>query len=540
MSETATQAPTNQTTTRKPRNNIVLILIALAIAVVAIIAGYFIYFGLSINYVWYINSYSEKTSDFFSDTNFQILKNESDVDRILSPSDLNYINSIEYDLPVDNMTSIKNGINGHDYLVVAFTQNICSSNSVKSGKYFIESIKDGTATIEHDSIAARSSNDYEVDDIARYCEIEEYYLIIESKHKGDFDQIQRVEGLDYDRENVHRYSPRLPEPDYLYEGYQFGVRYGEEAYFGEEPLIITSLEDVEEYLYHEEYAEQYSKEESTIRTKFTDEMLEADFETEDYILISAEMDYCGGNITNVGITDINRAGHANVEIRGESSCGPCAAEYHYFLIQVEKGAVKSVTTNYQLTNDSYCDPGVAYKPVIYLYPEQEANISVKLGATEKLLVSYPTYIDGWRVKAQPNGDLIDLNTGRGLYSLYYEAENTVSGTHDEGFVFEGKDTVVFLEEKLAQLGLNDREAEEFIVYWLPKMQNNPYNYVYFETTDEVAANMPLDVAPAPDTIIRINMEWKALDAPIKVKQQNLPAAPIREGFTLVEWGGTIL
>jgi hypothetical protein len=52
--------------------------------------------------------------------------------------------------------------------------------------------------------------------------------------------------------------------------------------------------------------------------------------------------------------------------------------------------------------------------------------------------------------------------------------------------------------------------------------------------------MPLDVAPAPDTIIRINMEWKALDAPIKVKQQNLPATPIREGFTLVEWGGTIL
>ena len=100
--------------------------------------------------------------------------------------------------------------------------------------------------------------------------------------------------------------------------------------------------------------------------------------------------------------------------------------------------------------------------------------------------------------------------------------------------------MAFLEEKLAQLGLTDREAEEFIVYWLPKMQNNPYNYVYFETTDEVAANMPLDVTPAPDTILRINMEWKALDAPIEVKQQNLPATPIREGFTLVEWGGTIL
>ena len=287
-------------------------------------------------------------------------------------------------------------------------------------------------------------------------------------------------------------------------------------------------------------AEQYDKEEAYLRTIFTKEMLEADFETYDYILVNAEMDYCGGSITNVGVTKIDAAGLANVVIEGESSCGPCPSEFHYYLIPVSKGSVKTVVTGYNFKNDDYCDPDVAYKPVIYLYPERETDISVKLGATEKLLVSYPTYIDGWHVKAQPNGNLTDLDTGRGLYSLYYEAENTVSGMHDEGFVFEGKDTVAFLEEKLAQLGLTDREAEEFIVYWLPKMQNNPYNYVYFETTDEVAANMPLDVTPAPDTILRINMEWKALDAPIEVKQQNLPATPIREGFTLVEWGGTIL
>ena len=32
----------------------------------------------------------------------------------------------------------------------------------------------------------------------------------------------------------------------------------------------------------------------------------------------------------------------------------------------------------------------------------------------------------------------------------------------------------------------------------------------------------------------------ALEAPIEVKEQKLPETPIREGFTLVEWGGTIL
>ena len=34
-----------------------------------------------------------------------------------------------------------------------------------------------------------------------------------------------------------------------------------------------------------------------------------------------------------------------------------------------------------------------------------------------------------------------------------------------------------LEEKLAILGLTERESEEFIVYWLPKLEKNKYNYI---------------------------------------------------------------
>ena len=35
------------------------------------------------------------------------------------------------------------------------------------------------------------------------------------------------------------------------------------------------------------------------------------------------------------------------------------------------------------------------------------------------------------------------------------------------------------------LGLNDREAEEFIVYWLPKLEENKYNLIRFETAEEI-------------------------------------------------------
>ncbi len=55
----------------------------------------------------------------------------------------------------------------------------------------------------------------------------------------------------------------------------------------------------------------------------------------------------------------------------------------------------------------------------------------------------------------------------------------------EGFVVKGNQTIQFLEEKLAVLGLNERESEEFIVYWLPKLQKNEYNYIRFATLEEI-------------------------------------------------------
>ena len=118
-------------------------------------------------------------------------------------------------------------------------------------------------------------------------------------------------------------------------------------------------------------------------------------------------------------------------------------------------------------------------------------------------------------------------------------ENTVSVPNPkEGFVVAGKDTISFLEEKLDQLGLTEREAEEFIVYWLPKLESAKYNLIRFQTLAEQNKNMPLNITPAPKTLIRVMMEYKNLDKPIQVKEQVLPSKPRRNGFTVVEWGGT--
>ncbi len=176
------------------------------------------------------------------------------------------------------------------------------------------------------------------------------------------------------------------------------------------------------------------------------------------------------------------------------------------------------------------------KPIIYFYPEQTTELNVKLGYPENLTCSYPKYENGWNIIANPDGSLIDINTGRSLYSLYWEGNAKQKISMDEGFVIKGEDTISFLEEKLAILGLNEIEAEEFIVYWLPKLQNNKYNYIRFATIDEINKMMPLEISEKPDSLIRVLMEYKPLDKYIDVKEQEL-STPARTGFVVVEWGG---
>lgn len=101
---------------------------------------------------------------------------------------------------------------------------------------------------------------------------------------------------------------------------------------------------------------------------------------------------------------------------------------------------------------------------------------------------------------------------------------------------KGEDTVSFLQETLAAMGMMPKEYNEFIVYWLPYLQNNAYNLISFQWENyEEAAK--LHITPKPDNLLRVFMAFKALDEPMDLPEQKLPVLQ-REGFTVVEWGGT--
>ena len=176
------------------------------------------------------------------------------------------------------------------------------------------------------------------------------------------------------------------------------------------------------------------------------------------------------------------------------------------------------------------------KPVIYLYPQEPTEVTVKLEYDGELTCTYPKYKDGWTVTAYPDGTVTD---GQGIeYNyLYWEGLDNRQSDFSRGFCVPGEETAVFLEKALEKLGLNRREANEFIVYWLPLMESNTYNVISFQTTTYTDM-AKLCVTPTPDTMIRVFMAWYVTETPVSIPEQEL-TAPARQGFTVVEWGGEL-
>ena len=82
------------------------------------------------------------------------------------------------------------------------------------------------------------------------------------------------------------------------------------------------------------------------------------------------------------------------------------------------------------------------------------------------------------------------------------------------------------------------EIDDFMEFWLPKMQEDPYYFITFLPQAEFEAIAPLTVEPKPDKVIRVFMDYKGLDKFEQVEPLNI-TTPKRIGFTVVEWGGAL-
>lgn len=187
-------------------------------------------------------------------------------------------------------------------------------------------------------------------------------------------------------------------------------------------------------------------------------------------------------------------------------------------------ALQTVPTEPVVT---FCPETVSWSA--YFYPEEAADITVRLERAEDLNWAYPAYGEGWRFTAHPDGTLTE--GGRTFYSLYREENGKTGWPMEEGFCVAGDETAAFLEDAAGQLGLTPRETQDLILRFGPQMADNRWNLICFHVV-----GMEPDITPAPDAAIRIVMIWKSLEEPVEIDPQVL-TAPRRPGFTAVELGG---
>ena len=288
---------------------------------------------------------------------------------------------------------------------------------------------------------------------------------------------------------------------------------------------LTSYNYISTY---EEYKEFINKKDDN---KLKKELTEQDFKNKKYLFYTIPVDSCTETIENNELKKEN--GKYKIYFDVSYTCGVCPIKQETYIYEVTEEL--EVEAYIKTISKEECDPNVSYKPIIYIYPKEDMDLTVKLGNTDDLLYTYPKYNNIWNVRVSKNGNIYDYDTKRNYYGLYWEAKDNYKLNMNEGFVVKGEDSVKFLEEKLEILGLNEYEINEFIIYWIDKLESNKYNFISFRNEKDI--NMPLKFSKEPDTLIRVMMDFKGLDEPIKVKEQQLTKVD-RIGFTIVEWGGT--
>lgn len=191
-----------------------------------------------------------------------------------------------------------------------------------------------------------------------------------------------------------------------------------------------------------------------------------------------------------------------------------------------------------------CEIQCLAKPVIYLYPEHELFVDVKLEIPGRVTVSDPLYpADGWKqVLAYPNTLGAIKYQGKDYPYLYYETEVMEPEIPTQGFVVKTELLESKLRDMLTKLGLINHEQDDFIEYWIPMLEakNKPYMFVTILPHEEKEKVDKVIMSVEPDTRIEVIFEFEPLDEFKIVSPLKLPATPPkREGFTLVEWGGAI-
>ena len=230
----------------------------------------------------------------------------------------------------------------------------------------------------------------------------------------------------------------------------------------------------------------------------------------------------GGNSISSKTDAQGRFGFSNLEV------GHYLLHFSYMELPFSFDVYNSTGTNYN--EFTFYEPMQIDAPNIYLYPESTSNIQVAVSfpVVGEIILSEPEYNNGWNVSVTSDG-IID-----GQYEyLFYEAMLPQPQNNQIGWLITHADLETEFRSILADYGCIGREIDDFIEFWIPRLDYAPWFAVY---PQDVEAMITLDISPQPESILRLIFLIRGVNQEIAIIQPPTPEKLIRNKFTVVEWG----
>ena len=180
------------------------------------------------------------------------------------------------------------------------------------------------------------------------------------------------------------------------------------------------------------------------------------------------------------------------------------------------------------------------KPVIYLYGQKEELFTLKVKTDAELKFTYPAYHNEWKGKTSEDGT-IQIDNSNYPY-LFWDAAlpaEKLSPNWLNADQIEGSGVVTYLENRLTNLGFNEKEKTDFITYWGPRMLQMKVVQIVWLQDEQLDPIASLEITPAFKQN-RIYILFRETDAFMEqTLELKVPALkPVdRSGNYLVEWGG---
>lgn len=184
-------------------------------------------------------------------------------------------------------------------------------------------------------------------------------------------------------------------------------------------------------------------------------------------------------------------------------------------------------------NDDCDTCNMVYKPNIYIYPNEQIKLSVKLNFPTggKIVTSIPEYGTGWNIIVDTSG-LIN-NT----YSyLFYESTQPDVWQRNYGWTIKTDKLESFFRQNMTDYGFSDKEINDFIEYWIPRLNSYPFYSIYPQTKNIIENVIQFDFSKQPENILRLFYIIKG-----HYQLQDKLTIPTidsfkREGYFVTEWG----